>query len=92
MICCIPIFYWQGRHQKFRITTFPTKLLHDVNNCILKYLCKFQVDIPINARVIAVQSLIENSLTSLPHNSVFDDSNNFKFGTEKRFMVKIWAN
>ena len=34
-----------------------TKLLQDVNNLILKYLCKFQVDIPINARAIAVQNL-----------------------------------
>ena len=34
-----------------------TKLLHIVNNPILKYLCKFQVNIPINARIIAVESL-----------------------------------
>ena len=37
--------------------TFLTKPLHDVNNPILKCLCKFQPDIPLNARVIAVQSL-----------------------------------
>ena len=33
------------------------KLLHNVNNRSLKYLCKFQVDIPKSAKVIAVQSL-----------------------------------
>ena len=32
-------------------------MLHDVNKPILKYFCKLDVDIPINARVIAVQSL-----------------------------------
>ena len=31
--------------------------------------------------------VIENSLTSLAHNSVFIDPNDFKFGTQTRFMV-----
>ena len=44
-------------YQKFKLTTFLTELLCDVNNLIFKYLYKFKVDIPINARVIAVQSL-----------------------------------
>ena len=43
------------RHQKFKSTTFFTKLLHNVNNPILKHLCKFQVDIPIDPRATAVQ-------------------------------------
>ena len=42
---------------KIEINSFSEKKLHNVNNPILKYLCKFQVDIPINARIIAVQSL-----------------------------------
>ena len=33
------------------------KVLHNVNNLVLKGLCKFQVDIPKNSRVTAVQSL-----------------------------------
>ena len=33
------------------------KVLHNVNNPVLKGLCKFQVDIPKNSRVTAVQSL-----------------------------------
>ena len=78
----------------------------------MKVLCKFQIDIPINAIVTAVQSLedihtfilwqrakeypkpiflynyeIENSPTSFAHNSVWIGPNNFKFGTETRFMV-----
>ena len=47
----------RGLHQKFKLTTFLTKLLHNVNTPILKYLCKFQVDILTNARVVAVQNL-----------------------------------
>ena len=43
---------------------FFTKFLHNVNNPVLKALCKFQVDIPINARVTAVQNL-ENLHTYL---------------------------
>ena len=42
---------------KIKLTTFLTKSLHNVNNPILKVLCKFQVDISINARVTTVQSL-----------------------------------
>ena len=37
--------------------TFLTELSCDVNNLIFKYIFKFKVDIPINARVIAVESL-----------------------------------
>ena len=33
-----------------------TKFLHNVNNPILKDLCKFQIDTPINVKVMAVQS------------------------------------
>ena len=43
---------------------FLTKFLHNVNNPVLKGLCKFQVDISKNARVTAVQSL-ENLHTSV---------------------------
>ena len=32
-------------------------------------------------------NIIENPPTSLAHNSVFIGPNNFKFGTETRFMV-----
>ena len=46
----------QWRHQKFKLTTFWTKFWHNLNNPILKNLCKFQVDIPINAKSTAVQS------------------------------------
>ena len=104
----------QRRHQKFKLATFPTKLLDNVNNPILKYLCKFQINIQPHARVTAVQSLedlytfilwqpswwsqahpqpfspykiMEKCQTSLAHNSVFIDTNNFKFGTETRSMV-----
>ena len=52
----------QLRHQKIKSTTSSTKFLHNVNNPILKHLCKLQVDISINARVISVQSL-ENIYT-----------------------------
>ena len=96
--------------------TFPTKLLHNVNNTILKYLCEFQVDISINAKVITVQNLedlctfilrqpywsakecpqpiflynaTENSPTFLAHNSVFIDPDNFKFGTETRYVFLL---
>ena len=46
--------------------TFQPKILHDVNNTIMKYFCKLRVDMPINAslRVTAVQSL-ENLYTSV---------------------------
>ena len=44
-------------NQKLKLTTFPRKLLHNVNNRNLKYLCKFQIDVPINAKMIAIQSL-----------------------------------
>ena len=37
--------------------SFLTKVLHNVNNPVLKALRQFQVHIPINARVTAVQSL-----------------------------------
>ena len=37
--------------------TFLTIFFHSVNKPNLRYLRKFQVDIPINARVVAVQSL-----------------------------------
>ena len=40
-----------------KLTIFWTKFVHNVNNPVLKGLCKFQVDIPKNARVTAVQSL-----------------------------------
>ena len=43
--------------------TFLTELLCEINN-ILKYLYKFKVGIPINPRVIAVQSL-ENLFSSI---------------------------
>ena len=36
--------------------TFLTELLCDVSNLIFKYIFKFRVDIPINARVTAAQS------------------------------------
>ena len=36
---------------KFRTMTFWKTFLHNVNKPILKSLCKFQVDIPINARL-----------------------------------------
>ena len=45
------------------MTTFPTKFLHNVSKPVLKGLCKFQVDITINARVTAVPRL-ENLYTS----------------------------
>ena len=32
-----------------------TKVFHNVSNFILKYPCQFQLDIPVNARVVAVQ-------------------------------------
>ena len=44
------------------IIDFLTKFLHNVSSPVLKRLCKFQVDIPINARVTAVQNL-ENLYT-----------------------------
>ena len=46
---------------KIKINDCLTKFLHDVNNPVLKGFCKFQVDIPKNATVTAVQSL-ENSI------------------------------
>ena len=36
------------------------------------------------SQLIFPYKIIENSLTSLAHNSVFIDSNNFKFNTETR--------
>ena len=42
--------------------TFLTELLCDVNNLIFKYIFKFKVDIPINARVIAVPKLTTSNL------------------------------
>ena len=41
---------------KFKLMTFLTKFLHNVNNLVLEGFRKFQVDISINARVMAVQS------------------------------------
>ena len=41
----------------FKLTTFFTKLLHNVNEPILRGVCKFQADIPISARVMAVHTL-----------------------------------
>ena len=46
---------------KIYINDFLTKFLHDVGKLVLKGLCKFQVDIPINARVTVVQSLENNT-------------------------------
>ena len=43
--------------KKFKLTNLSTKFSHNVNSLVLKGPCKFQVDIPINARVVAVQSL-----------------------------------
>ena len=84
------------------------------SDLILEDLCKFQVDTPKNAKVIAVQSFenhhtfilwqqcwwarerpqpifryntIENSPTSFACNSAFVGLNDFKFGTERRFVV-----
>ena len=37
--------------------TCSANFLHKINHPVLKGLCKFQVDIPINARVMAAQSL-----------------------------------
>ena len=37
--------------------TFLKKLLHEVNNPILKYLCKFQNDILIKARGLQIQKI-----------------------------------
>ena len=37
--------------------TFFDHTLHNANYLVLKGLCKFKVDMPINAKVIAVQSL-----------------------------------
>ena len=48
---------FQSRHQKFESTNFILKMSYNVNEPILKGLCKFQADIPITARVKAVQSL-----------------------------------
>ena len=42
---------------KVRIDDFLTKFSHNVDKPILKDLCKFQVDMPVNARVRAVQNL-----------------------------------
>ena len=59
---CIHGLQW--RDQKFKLTIFWTKVSHNVNDPILKDLCKFQVDPPINAKVTAVQSF-ENLHTSI---------------------------
>ena len=42
---------------KAQINEFLDNFLQNVNNHILKYLCKFQVDTPKNAKAVAVQSL-----------------------------------
>ena len=47
---------------ELKLTTYLTKFFYNVNNPILRYLCKFQVDIPIIARVTAIESL-ENLCT-----------------------------
>ena len=39
---------------KIEINGFWIKFLHNINNPVLKDLCKFQVDTPINAKVKAV--------------------------------------
>ena len=39
------------------INVFFTKFSHNVDDLVLEGLCKFQVNEPINARVLAVQSL-----------------------------------
>ena len=61
------IFYsctlMQWRHQKFKLTVFLTESLHSVNNPVLKYFCKFQLHLPLNARGTAIQSS-ENLHTS----------------------------
>ena len=57
------VYLWFARtSSKIKINDFSDKTLHNVDNAILKNLCKFQVDVPINTRVIAVQSL-ENLYT-----------------------------
>ena len=43
-----------------------TKFLHNVNKPVLKGLCMFQVDIPINAKVMAVTSLENLHIFILP--------------------------
>ena len=44
-------YFWLAvTSSKFKLMTLVTKFLHNVNSPILKGLCKFQVDIPINAR------------------------------------------
>ena len=58
LIPCQTIPGLQWRHQKFKLTIFLT----DIDYPSLKYLWKFKVDIPIHARVTAVQSL-ENLYT-----------------------------
>ena len=47
----------QCRHRKFKLTIFWIKFLHKVNNPFWNAVCKFQVGIPIDERVTAVQSL-----------------------------------
>ena len=42
---------------KSKLIIFLTNFLHNVNNLVMEGFCKFQVDIPINARLMAVQSL-----------------------------------
>ena len=42
---------------KVKLTTFWTKFLCNIDNTVFKGLCKSQVDIPTNVRVVAVQSL-----------------------------------
>ena len=56
----------QWGHQKFKLTTFLTKFLHKVNNTVLNDICKCQVDIPINARVTAGQSLEKSPYIYIP--------------------------
>ena len=79
-----------------------TKLLQNVNNRILKYLCKIQVDTPksksyscskfrkspyIYIAAAIPYNIIKNSMSSFPHNSVSDGPNDFKFGTETCYMA-----
>ena len=40
-------------HQKFKLTYYLTKFLHNVDNPVLKGLYKFQVDKPMKAKVIS---------------------------------------
>ena len=52
-----PYSWFAIKSSKFKLTTLSIKCLLNVSNSVLKGLCKLQVDIPINTRVMAVQSL-----------------------------------